>query len=108
MVSLLAGRLDRDGFAVTLADLAARGWFGLSGRPGPAGPVMCVVPAETPAGALTPYERRVIVHVARRAGVRGEVPAPALSDSFEGGEPAFKAWPFQRGLGSCCRWSRPG
>jgi len=92
VVSLLAGRLDRDGFGVTLADLAARGWFRLSGTPGPAGltgPVMCVIPAETPAEALAPYERRVMAHVARRAGVRGEVPAPALSDSFEGGETAF-------------------
>ncbi|HLK78509.1 MAG TPA: hypothetical protein VKU77_33275 [Streptosporangiaceae bacterium] len=99
VVSLLAGRLERDGFAVTLADLAARGWFRLSGTPGPAGPagpaglaagpVMCVIPAETPAEALAPYERRVMAHVARRAGVRGEVPAPALSDSFEGGETAF-------------------
>ena len=98
VVSLLAGRLDRDGFGVTLADLAARGWFRLSGTAGPAGltgptgpasPVMCVVPAETPAEQLAPYERRVVAHVARRAGVRGEVPAPALSDSFEGGESAF-------------------
>jgi hypothetical protein len=89
VVSLLAGRLDRDGFAVTLADLAARGWFRLSGTPGPAGPVMCVVPAQTPAEPLAPYERRVIAHVGLRAGVRSEVPAPALSDSFEGGEPAF-------------------
>jgi hypothetical protein len=92
VVSLLAGRLDRDGFGVTLADLAARGWFRLSGTPGPAGaagPVMCVVSAETPDEPLAPYERRVLAHVARRAGVRGEVPAPALSDSFEGGEPAF-------------------
>ena len=32
VVSLLAKRLDRDGFGVTLADLAARGWFGLSGH----------------------------------------------------------------------------
>ena len=93
VVSLLAGRLDQDGFAVTLADLAARGWFRLSGTPGPAGPamcpVMCTVPTETPAEPLAPYERRVIAHVGRRAGVRSEVPAPALSDSFEGGEPAF-------------------
>lgn len=95
VVSLLARRLERDGFAVTLADLAARGWFRLSGTAGPAGPaglagpVMCVIPAETPAEALAPYERRVMAHVARRAGVRGEVPAPALSDSFEGGETAF-------------------
>src|SRR5580700_8443023 len=99
VVSLLAGRLERDGFGVTLADLAARGWFRLSGTPGstgpsgPAGPViclvMCTVPAETPAEPLTPYERRVMAHVARRAGVRGEVPAPALSDSFEGGGAAL-------------------
>jgi hypothetical protein len=89
VVSLLAGRLDRDGFAVTLADLAARGWFRLNGTPDPAGPVMCVVPAETPAEPLAPYERRVMAHVGRRAGVRGEVPGPALSDSFEGGESAF-------------------
>jgi hypothetical protein len=34
VVSLLAGRLERDGFGVTLADLAARGWFRLSGRRG--------------------------------------------------------------------------
>ena len=40
VVSLLAGRLDRDGFAVTLADLAARGWFRLDGTPGPVSPVM--------------------------------------------------------------------
>jgi hypothetical protein len=58
VVSLLAGRLERDGFGVTLADLAARGWFRLSGTPGPAGPVMCpvmcTVPAETPAEPITP------------------------------------------------------
>ena len=50
---------------------------------------MCVVPAETPAGPLAPFERRVVAHVALRAGVRGEVPAPALSDGFEGGETDF-------------------
>jgi hypothetical protein len=89
VVSLLAGHLQQNGFVVTLADLAARGWFQLSGVPGPADPVMCVVPAETPAEPLASYERRVVAHIARRAGVRGEVPAPALSDSFEGGEDAF-------------------
>ena len=56
---------------------------------GPAGPAMCVVPAETPAGPLAPFERRVVAHVALRAGARGEVPAPALSDGFEGGETEF-------------------
>jgi len=45
-----------------------------------------VVPAETPGGPLTPFERRVVAHVALRAGARGEVPAPALSDGFGGGE----------------------
>jgi hypothetical protein len=102
VVSLLAGRLRRDGFGVTLADLAARGWFrvtppGVPGRAtgwpgsggGPTGPVMCVVPAETPDEPLAPYERRVLAHVALRAGAAGQVPAPALSDGFEGGEAAF-------------------
>ncbi len=89
VISLLARRLERDGFGVTLADLAARGWFRLNGTPGPAAPVMCVVPAEAPADPLAPYERRVLSHVALRAGVSGEVPAPALADGFEGGEAAF-------------------
>ena len=31
----------------------------------------------------------MVAHVALRAGARGEVPAPALSDGFEGGETAF-------------------
>ncbi len=50
---------------------------------------MCVVAAETPAGPLAPFERRVVAHVALRAGARGEVPAPALSDGFDGGETDF-------------------
>jgi hypothetical protein len=93
VVSLLARRLRQDGFGATLLDLAARGWFQLSGPSGhsgsrrPTGPVMCVVPAEPPGEPLTSYERRVVAHVARRAGARGEVPAPVLSDGFEGGEP---------------------
>jgi hypothetical protein len=112
VVSLLARRLRQDGFGATLVDLAARGWFQLSGPPGPggkrrsAGPVMCMVPAEPPGEPLTPYERRVVAHVARRAGVRGEVPAPVLSDGFEDGEASFmatfrgevKADAVQRGL----------
>jgi hypothetical protein len=40
---------------------------------------------------LTPYEQRVVTHVARRAGARGEVPAPVLSDGFEDGEAGFMA-----------------
>jgi Predicted membrane protein (DUF2207) len=95
VVSLLARRLRQDGFGATLVDLAARGWFSLSEPPGrtgtrrPAGPLMCVVPAEPPAEPLTPYERRVVAHVARRAGARAEVPAPVLADGFEGGEATF-------------------
>jgi len=103
VVSLLARRLDRSGFGATLVDLAARGWFevrmpgaaaggGGPGDPaGPGGPALCVVPAETPGGPLTPFERRVVAHVALRAGARGEVPAPALSDGFGGGETEFMA-----------------
>lgn len=97
MISLLTGKLDKLGFGVTLIDLAARGWFRLdgptgpapTGASGPAGPAMCVVAAETPPGPLAPFERRVVAHVALRAGARGEVPAPALSDGFESGETDF-------------------
>lgn len=108
VISLLTGKLDKLGFRATLIDLAARGWFrvsppagpagqgpagqdpaGQARASGPAGPAMCVVPAETPAGPLAPFERRVVAHVALRAGARGEVPAPALSDGFEGGETDF-------------------
>jgi hypothetical protein len=82
VVSLLARRLDRPGFGATLVDLAARGWFEVrapAGSAGPGVPALCVVPAETPGGPLTPFERRVVAHVALRAGARGEVPAPAWS-----------------------------
>jgi hypothetical protein len=48
-----------------------------------------VVAAQTPGGPLTPFERRAVAHVALRAGARGEVPAPALSDGFGGGETQF-------------------
>jgi hypothetical protein len=110
VVSLLARQLGTYGFEATLVDLAARGWFRLSppaltaGREGQAGgrgqtepsetwgvpgPVMCVVCAEPPDDRLTPYERRVVAHVALRAGARGEVPGPALAEGFEGGEAEF-------------------
>jgi hypothetical protein len=95
VVSLLARRLERSGFGATLVDLAARGWFevrapaGAAGSAGPGGPALCVVPAETPGGPVTPFERRVVAHVALRAGARGEVPAPALSDGFGDGETEF-------------------
>ncbi|HEY6296633.1 MAG TPA: hypothetical protein VIX15_13280, partial [Streptosporangiaceae bacterium] len=48
-----------------------------------------VVPAEAPAEQLTPYEQRVIAHVAARAGAGGAVPAPVLSDGFRGGRSVF-------------------
>jgi hypothetical protein len=90
VVSLLAGKLDKTGFGATLAGLAARGWYQVRAPAGAlAGPAMCVVPAETPGGPLAPFERRVLAHVALRAGAAGQVPAPALSDGFEGGEAAF-------------------
>ena len=96
VVSLLARRLERSGFGATLVDLAARGWFevrapaGPGGAAGPGGPALCVVPAETPGGPLTPFERRVVAHVALRAGARGEVPAPALSDGFGAAKPSWR------------------
>jgi hypothetical protein len=89
VVSQLTGKLGELGFGVTLTDLAVRGWFQVSTPWGPAGPARCVVPAETPGGPLAPFERRVVAHVALRAGARGEVPAPALADGFEGGEDPF-------------------
>jgi hypothetical protein len=97
VVSLLAGRLDQDGFAATLLDLAARGWFrfdpasqpGTLAPPMAAGPVMCILPGQPPAQRLAPYEQRVAAHVALRAGVRGQVPAPALRDGFHSGETEF-------------------
>jgi hypothetical protein len=103
VISLLIGRLEKLGLGATLIDLAARGWFQVRAPGGPpalgpgrgdgawepAGPAMCVVSAESPAGPLTPFERRVLAHVALRAGALGEVPAPALSDGFERGEDAF-------------------
>ncbi len=94
VVSQLGGRLEQLGFGVTLVDLAARGWFRPSWPPGqgpqgPVGPAMCVLPAEAPCGPLTPFEQRVVAHVGLRAGGRGEVPAPALADGFEGGEDPF-------------------
>src|SRR5690348_7613378 len=77
VVSLLAGKLDRTGFGATLAGLAAQGWFQVRPPAPPPGPAMCVVPAEAPGGSLTPFERRVVAHVALRAGAAGQVPAPA-------------------------------
>jgi hypothetical protein len=82
LVSLLAGNLDGYGYAVTLLDLAARGWLGLEDRAG--GPVMCVITGNPPHDELTAYERRVYQQVVVRAGGRSDVPAQALSDGFAG------------------------
>jgi hypothetical protein len=70
VVSLLARRLERSGYGATLVDLAARGWFevrapaGPAGSAGPGGPALCVVPAETPDGPLTPWGCAVSVAIA--------------------------------------------
>lgn len=80
VLSLLAGRPDRDGFAATLVALSGRGWFSLS---------PCVLPAETPIEDLTPYERRALGHVARRTGTHRETPTEALLDGFTDGEQEF-------------------
>jgi hypothetical protein len=93
VVGLVAGRPDADLFTVTLLDLGARGWFRLSrSLPDPWAPVpaLCVLPAETPVEELTPYERRAVAHVSRRAGPLPEVPAAALADGFEGGAGSFR------------------
>ncbi len=102
VVSRLAGRLDRLGFGATLVDLAARGWFQVHAPAGPE-PAMCVVPAETPGGTLALFERRLVAHVALRAGAGGQVPAPALSDGFEGGEDEFMSAFKEEVAAEACR-----
>jgi hypothetical protein len=89
VVSLLAGRLDRDGYPATVLDLVARGWIGL-GEAEP-GRVTCR-PAEGRAGdpGLTGYERRALAHVEFRAAGLGVVPGTALDDGFELGEDEFR------------------
>jgi len=82
VVSLLAGRLQAFGYAATLLDLAARGWFRVEERPG--GPVMCVLGGNPPRGELLSYERRAYAHLVTRAGGRRDVPAEALADGFAG------------------------
>jgi hypothetical protein len=93
VVGLLAGRPDSDGFRATLLDLAARGWFSITSpaaqTTGTAVPVMCVLPAESPAEQLTSFERRAVTHLAHRTGPQQEVPAQGLADGFEGGEQEF-------------------
>jgi hypothetical protein len=93
VIGLLAGGPPMRLYQATLLDLAARGWFLLrqpevAGIPGPA---MCELAAQQPPETLTPYERRALAHVAFRAGVRHEVPVPALCDGFLEGEDSFLA-----------------
>ena len=93
VVALVAGRPEADLITVTWLDLAARGWFRLTpGLPDPRAlvPAMCVLPAEAPADDVTPYERRAITHLSRRAGPLPEIPAAALADGFEAGADSFR------------------
>jgi hypothetical protein len=81
VVSLLAGRLDRDGFAATLLDLAARGWLTL--HEGEGGRLICRLPVTRPAERLAPYEAMAVEHLALRADVSGAVPVAALADDIK-------------------------
>jgi hypothetical protein len=88
VVSLLAGRLERDGYPATLLDLAARGWIGLD-ETGPGG-VMCHPATRRPDDpGLTAYERRALAHLELRAAGMGVVPGTALGSGFEDGEQEF-------------------
>ncbi|HEY7015928.1 MAG TPA: hypothetical protein VH480_24390 [Streptosporangiaceae bacterium] len=88
VVSLLAGRLARDGYPATLLDLAARGWMGL----GEAEPsrVMCRPSARPLDASLTGYERLALAHLEFRAAGVGAVPGTALDSGFEPGEDEFR------------------
>jgi Predicted membrane protein (DUF2207) len=89
VVSLLAGRLERDGYPATLLDLAARGWIGLD----EAEPdrVMCRPAAGRPDyPGRTAYERRALAHLEFRAAGMGVVPGTALGSGFEPGEEEFR------------------
>jgi hypothetical protein len=91
VVSLLAGRLDRDGYPATLLDLAARGWIGL-GETEPSR-VMCHPPAhphDQDLADLTGYERSALAHLEFRAAGMGAVPGTALDSGFEAGEDEFR------------------
>jgi hypothetical protein len=89
VVSLLAGRLNRDAYPATLLDLAARGWIGLDeAEPSR---VMCrpaAGRADDP--GLTSYERRALAHLEFRAAGTGAGPGTALDTGFEAGEDEFR------------------
>lgn len=80
VVSLLAGRVDRDGFPATVLDLAARGWLVLDHRS--SGQLACLLPDSMPAERLTPYEAMAVEHVTVRASGSGWVPVAALAADF--------------------------
>jgi Predicted membrane protein (DUF2207) len=102
VVSLLAGRLDHDGYPATLLDLAARGWFSMTEvEPGR---VACRMPARDPTrdpardpaqlpgadSGLAAYERRALAHLALRARGMDNVPGAALGSGFELGDREFR------------------
>ena len=87
VVSLLAGRLGRDGYPATLLDLVARGWIGL--RETEPGRVVCW-PREPDTEHLTDYERRALGHVAFRVGGMDTAPGAALGSGFEIGDDDFR------------------
>ncbi len=95
LVSLLAGDLQRDGYAATLLDLAARGWFRMEEiEPGR---VLCRLPVPEPQDGpavderenLTAYERAAVAHLGFRAAGTGIVPGAALGSGFEPDENEF-------------------
>ena len=85
VISLLAGRLDKDGYAATLLDLAARGWLRLTRGQRPCDVRRHPGRARAPGrNGLTAYERRAFAHAVLRAGGQHQFPAAALADGFPG------------------------
>jgi hypothetical protein len=104
VVSLLAGRADRDGFPATLLDLAARGWLVLDHRSG--GQLACLLPDSAPAERLTPYEAMAVERVTVRVSGSGWVPAAALAADFR---PARRrTWSCCPACGCCAETGSPG
>ncbi len=89
VVSLLAGRLDRDGYPATLLDLAARGWIGLD-EAEPSRVVCRPAAGRADDPGLTAYERRALAHLEFRAAGMGAVPGTALDSGFDAGEEEFR------------------
>ena len=87
VVSLLAGRIGRDGYPATLLDLAARGRF-LIAESEP-GQVTCRLLPGQHDGQLTDYEQLVLGQVEHRAQGVEDVPGAALASGFELGDKEF-------------------